>query len=217
MKLNLIRPTLVITGLWNPAIFQPPWVAVTLLNVPPGADINFVEVFEAPGKVTHYFGDIGIGVPPGRLELFANVRADEKWTELENLALKILATLPHTPIQGLGINFRFEDDDPDPEAVDKLWTHEGLETRFEVVASAIRSRLKFEDCELGLAREITDGKFVVDFNFHHPDVTVETITKILSGSIAERLKRATALLLDVYGFEVEQSVVTHQFPATAAA
>ena len=216
MKLNLRRPTLVITGLWNPAIFQPAWVAVTLLNVPSGAEINFVEVIEAPGKVTHYFGDIGICVPPGRLELFVNVRADEKWTELENLALKILATLPHTPIQGFGINFRFEDDNPDPAVVDKLWTHEGLETRFEIVASSMRNRLKFEDCELLLVREISDGSFSVDFNFHHAEMSLDKLTEILPGAIVNRLNRATVLMLDVYNIEIEQPVLAHQFPATAA-
>jgi hypothetical protein len=216
MKLNLRRSTLVLTGLWNGAIFQPPWVAVTLMDVPPGHEINFVEVVEAP-KVAHYFGDIGIAVPPGRLELYANVLSEEKRNQLENLALKILTTLPHTPIDALGVNFRFEDSDPDPSVVDKLWTHEGLETRFQVVASTVRSRIKFPNCDLLLLRETVDGNLFIDFNFHHPEMTVERLTAILPGVINDRFERAKNILRDVYEIEIEEAVIAHQFPASAAA
>ena len=188
------------------------------MNIPPGHEINFIEVVEAnPPKVAHYFGDIGIAVPPGRLELYANVLSDEKRSELENLALKILTTLPHTPIDALGVNFRFEDSDPDPSAVDKLWTHEGLETRFEVVASTIRSRIKTDDCDLFLLRETIDGGFAVDFNFHHPEITVEKLSEILPGVINNRFERAKAILQDLYEIEIEEAVIAHQFPAVATA
>lgn len=211
MKLNLRRPTLVITGLWNPHIFQPPWVAATLLNVPSGNDVVFVEVVEPPAKVAHYYGDVGISVPPGRLELLTNVGGSEGWKELENLAAKIVDTLPHTPIQALGINFRFEDDDPEPTVIDKLWTQEGLETRFTVISSTVRNRLRFDDCELGLTREITEGgNFNVDFNFHHADMSAEKLTGLLPGAIADRLARACSILSELYDVEVEEAVLSHQ-------
>lgn len=216
MQLNLRRPTLVISGLWNPAIFQPPWIAVTLLDVPPGDDVDFVEVMEL-NKASHYFGEIGIALTPGRLELFSNVREESSWKNLEQLALKVLATLPHTPISGFGVNFRFEDGQPDPTVIDKLWTNEGVETRFEVLATAIRNKLKFDDCELNFMRETTDGKFTVDFNFHHGETTVEKVNQLLPGVIANSYARACAIMSDLYEVEVEEEVISHQLPAAPAA
>lgn len=216
MKLNLRRPTLVLTGYWNPAIFQPPWVAVTLLGVPPGKEVNFVEVVEA-GKVAHYFGDIGICVPPGRLELYSNVASDQKWEEIEQFAIKVLETLPHTPLQGLGINFQFQEENPEPEVVDKLWTHEDLETRFEVAGTVVRSALKFEDYDLNFSREVSVAGFAADFNFHHADVGLEKLKALIPGSVKDRYERAKKILLDVYGIETESAVLAHDFPAAAAA
>jgi hypothetical protein len=215
MKLNVSRPALVITGLWNPAIFQPPWLAATIFKVPSGEPINFFEVVE-PGKVTHYFGELGISVPPARLELSVNTRSEAKWAELEDLALKLLETLPHTPIQGLGINFRFEDTQPDPAVIDKLWTGEGLETQFEVASTIIRSVLKFDDCDLNLAREIVDGNFNVDFNFHHSEMTVEKAKKVLPGSLVKGFNSSKDLLAQVYETEVEDAIIAHTFPAVGA-
>jgi hypothetical protein len=77
--------------------------------------------------------------------------------------------------------------------------------------------MKFEDCELGLAREITDGNFAVDFNFHHADMNIKTITEMLPGSLDDRFNRALGVLRDVYEVEVEEPAIAHEFPATAAA
>jgi hypothetical protein len=155
-------------------------------------------------------------VAPGRLELYANQLGSEKRKELENLALKILTTLPHTPIDAIGVNFRFEDGNPEPKVVDKLWTHEGLETKFEVLASFLRSRIKFDGCDLFLIREMTDGSLAIDFNFHHAEMSVEKATTILPGVIDNRFERAKEILENVYELEIEDEVIAHQFPPVAA-
>jgi len=119
MYLNLQRPLLVITGAWNPAVFQVPWMAVNLFGKKRGdtVSVTHIQLQDRPDLLT-YFGDIGIGVSQRRIDLFANNFDDNTKRALEGTCVKLIELLPHTPMDGFGANFIFEESDPDPGLID---------------------------------------------------------------------------------------------------
>ncbi len=166
MDLDLRRPTVVITGQWNPAIFDPNWTAKHLLGMPIGTDLLVTQVF-AGNKITNYFGQVGISVLDSRVEIYLNKFDAENQAKLEKLVVNVAAMLPHTPVQALGVNFYFSEPDVSATLVDMLKTHEQLESRFEVSAQSIVSVVKTEGAELNLRRDLSGQSLAFDFNYHH--------------------------------------------------
>ena len=117
MELDLRRPTLVVTGQWNPAIFDPSWIAKNLLGLASGTEMSVTQVLVG-NKITNYYGSIGISVSELRVELFLNEFNEENQARLEKLLLDIAATLPHTPVQAMGVNFHFLESDVGADLVD---------------------------------------------------------------------------------------------------
>lgn len=88
-----------IAGAFNPAIFHPEWVRAHLLERAGSIDL----LFPVPGGTPLLrAGDLYLSVGQQRLVLHGPlVMAGEA-------AARILHTLPHTPLQGAGINVQFQ-------------------------------------------------------------------------------------------------------------
>ena len=88
LTLDLRLPTIVITGTWNPAIFQPGWIAEHLFGVPKGQQLEMVQrITTAPQpKMTYYLASVGISVTPERLELYCNDLSGETKARAEAVA-----------------------------------------------------------------------------------------------------------------------------------
>ena len=215
MDLDLQRPTVVITGQWNPAIFEPNWTAKHLLGMQPGTDVLITQVLIG-NKITNYFGEVGLSVLDTRVEFYLNKFDAENQARLEKLVLGVAATLPHTPVQALGVNFHFSESDVSAILVDMLKTHEQLESRFEVSAQSIVSVMKTEGAELNLRRDLSGPNLAFVFNYHHllPG-GVNDVATIAKGAVAKLYKAAVALIADVYSLDTESvKFVGHDFPAS---
>ncbi|SRR6266852_704030 len=146
MLLDLRRPTLVITGIWNPAVFQPGWIALHLFGRPKGEEVQVTQAqVMAPNlRVVNYFGEIGIGVTAQRVEFYLNNFSIENKRSLENVCIRTTELLPHTPMDAIGVNFIFNEADPDPALIDKLKTRDDIEIEFEIVEQIFLARVRLQ-------------------------------------------------------------------------
>ncbi len=111
MKVDLRVPTIVISGAWNPAIFQPGWIARHLFEVPEGTKKLLAEVVTNNGeRQIRYLDNVGISVVYERIEFFINSLDDECISTCEKAAINVLKTLYHTPVGPFGLNFQFCDE-----------------------------------------------------------------------------------------------------------
>jgi len=203
---DLRTPTLVVSGAWNPAIFQPGWIASNLLGVPKGEKIQVAECArpdeDGQLKIISFFGDMGVSSSRQRLEVFLNSDADGIAAKGEDLVVKVLEVLPHTPIQALGINFLFVEEDPSGELIDKLKTMEGLEARYQIKQQNYASTLFIdENTDFNFFRTINEGDVRFSLNFHA--LAEDNRFQDVKGVIARRLKYSLDFLQDCYGLEIE--------------
>jgi hypothetical protein len=95
------RLAVVFVGSFNPAIFHPEWCVRQ--GMMPEADLDSAKVEVISQDVSHFeIAGVGIEVLHERLQLYTQDQSKEAF--LQDLAQAILAKLPHTPINGCGLN-----------------------------------------------------------------------------------------------------------------
>jgi hypothetical protein len=219
MQLDLTRPMLVITGAWNPAVFTPQWVAKNLFDIPEGREVtvNIAQNVDPNGNVSAatYFGDIGMSVGNRRLDLFSNSFEDTGKRALERLCLKIIDLLPHTPIDGFGVNFIFRTTDPWSGLVDKLKTKDDIESEYEIDRQIFISVIKREKATLNFRREVAGAEIRLDLNFHHIVTNDNTVASLLPNCLDVLFDEGKGIIEELYGsFECEPK--GHIFPEQSA-
>lgn len=215
MKIDLRRPILVFLGAWNPAIFEPGWIAANIFQVPVGQDTIFDLVLEAPpeGGTVHYLNNIGVSANAQRLRIFANNLEPTSLAKAENVALTILRSLPHTPLGPFGINFVFAESDLSGELIDKLKTSDHIEAKFEMIRQKYLAAIKLENgVTLNFTRQVDRSQIDFEFNFHFPSIDVNEAQQTLVGILTTHLDKAKEIMRDLYGLELE-GVITHVFPS----
>lgn len=167
MKLDLRLPTLVITGHWNPAIFDWRWVAKNILEIPENTQVRLASLVAEPeGKIITYIDGFGYSAEVNRFEAFTQSHNGDSISHLSKNILKLRDILPHTPLHGLGVNFQFIDTSLEETIVDKVSNSDNLD--LEVIAQERRTLFKYEPgISLRFKRVISDESAVLDFNFHH--------------------------------------------------
>ncbi|MDO8298090.1 hypothetical protein [Lacisediminimonas sp.] len=193
MKFVRESSTLVIAGSWNPAILKPTWVAQVAMN-PPLADPFNVRVelamFPSSGVQRFSFHGVSYSVSPQYLVFFLEDAA--AWPATAPVARRILGTLQHTPITGLGFNFEYQ--------VEAL--HPSFLERFPVVASldellgaddAVVSRTWGNKIQHGTALisftcdlEGQVGKILI--NYHEPIAAADNAAAFLTEEVYAEVK-----------------------------
>ncbi len=214
MMRDVRTPTLVVTGAWNPAIFQPGWILPNLFNVAAGTTVPLTQVVVTQNDqqaIITYYLDIGIAVSFQRLEIYINSDALEVADRAEKLCLSVLEKLPHTPVAALGVNFAFFDQEPEPEVFELLKTSEQLEGAYKIKAE--QRVTVIEDAprvDLNLSRIVDGSAMRIEFNYHL-GLSVEEIKAQLSGAIPRYLSKCHDLLQRIYGVE-PKGCEAHKFP-----
>lgn len=203
------------TGAFNPMIFNPPWMAGHLFDIPSGETVNIVIVEGlGTGGVITFLNSVGISVGAARLELFAANRDQSTLTAVETVAMKIVEVLPHTPFGALGTNFGFFDEEP-PDQIEPLFaTGEKLEELYPVTERTVRTKLAFEgDSVLTIERTLSDEGFFIAINHHFPDLNPGNSNVLLTGRVQEDCNQAIELCKTLYSYE-EIGTQTLPFPET---
>jgi hypothetical protein len=203
------------TGIFNPAIFNPPWMAGQLFGQPVGQTLNIVVADGlGPGGATAFINGVGVSVGATRLELFAATADDTAFDALEATALKIVEVLPHTPFGALGINFGFHDTEP-PAQIEPLFvSKEKLEEKFTVNERTMSAQLAAENGTLlNIERTLNDEGFFLAINHHFPDLNAINAADLIAGKLKQERDQAIQLCKDLYGYD-EVGTETFPFPET---
>ncbi len=200
MNIDLRQPILVLAGHWNPHIFSLDWMAVNLFQIEAGDTVEVGQAMSAERAFPiTYLNDVGLSCTFERLELFAVGVEAEDFQRVETVARKILELLSHTPVFGVGVNFRFFDHDVDAKFSDSLVTKEDLEAKYKIASTEVRSALQVGDgTTLNLVRALDQGGIAVAFNFHTVTTGTEIARALLNGHILEHHKTAVAFMNDFY-------------------
>jgi hypothetical protein len=217
MKLDLRRPTLVLAGAWNPAIFGPAWIARHVFGMPGGVEftVSAVQmVADGESRLAFYINDVGFSVSPNRLEMFAVGVGGAAFDAVESATAKVIELLPHTPISAYGINFRFIEELPSSDLLEKIRVHDELERRFDVATETIASVINLEPkVQLNLQRQRDGASLIFNFNFHHSGVQMDNFIQSIRGEIQVRLGEALTIMRDIYGLSGYE-VLLHEFDSS---
>lgn len=214
MKLDLRRPTLVLAGAWNPAIFQPGWIATHVFGVPVGAEVTArlaqLIVDDQPKNI-FYLKDVGFSVASNRLEIFGVDTTESAFDAIESAVSTVIRLLPHTPIAGLGVNFHFIEEHASPELLNKIRGADALDERYPIAQEGVASRINFEPTvQLNLHRRKEAESVEFDFNFHRGGMAPDKLVDAIRGGTRMRLEHAQSILRDLYGLS-DYEILMHQF------
>lgn len=181
--------TLVIAGAWNPAILTPEWLLIHGLQ----KEIDGSNKIQAAMPVGLLFDfprfaleDLAFIARTDALILFPSAVNEDRFALVESVAKRILDELSHTPINGVGHNFEFQDDAPEPNMLKSLSAAQQdvadiAPDGFTVSSNAIATSLKREQVTINIQRYFDGARLGVKFNFHHAVSSAIQASKVLCG------------------------------------
>ena len=213
MLLDACRPVFVFRGAWNPAIFQPPWLAKNLFDIESGQEIEAIDmtVLTPAPKQIIYIENIGISASNDGVEIFVNDFDDQTIEKAERTAIRLLETLPHTPLGGFGVNFSFTEKEPSDELLDCLHTKDSIDKQFKILKQEFSAAIEIDSVILNFTRQPTDTDVQFDFNYLHNQINFEARNEIIDGVLDRFLERSKEILDNLYSLK-EYEVLKHDFP-----
>ncbi len=215
------RTSLVLLGIWNPAILNPGWLAQRVHDVPVGeqVQVQVEQVLMGAAQSPPSFTVSGIKYTPARnrLEIRPTAITQENITLAQRAAVRLLNLLPHTPIAAFGQNFEFVENHPTPEQLAIFEAGNDLAERcdfeFETVRTQLTSSIQFENRVLNLQRSNQGGQLNLNFNFHYDANSAEVAIEKMAneGLFWENLNLALRIIERVY--DVNASIETDNPPA----
>lgn len=209
MKLDLREPTIVIAGAFNPAIFEPSWVALNACGVEEGATVSSIlvqDVLQGTSRV--YIGSLALAVEPFRLTAFTDSFDQQQISDFEEALARVAQVLPHTPVAGVGVNFKFIVDQPEATVLDKLGTNEKLESIAAIQQFGLSTKFAPQGgFALTLSRTVEHDSLVLGFNYHSDLQKIEDLVDLLPGLILARCEQARALIENIYGIDEDVEYV----------
>lgn len=202
--------TLVLVGIWNPAILNPEWLVRHAFkkdaqDVP--VTLEFATFPGLPPRLTLE----GIVIQPGRSRVVIVVPNDAGEADINNveaIASAILRELPHTPMQAVGQNFEFVENNPTPEQLNIFDSSDDLSDAFDFafnqISQQVVSSIQFEGRTLNITRTVLDGKLTLKFNFHYNVTSAEdAVDKIATNhKFVENYRYALRIINSLYGVDL---------------
>lgn len=208
--------SLVIAGAWNPAILTPHWVMTHGMQV---QNPNFAVqamfpagmtgAFEAPRFVMQGFQ---FSTRVDALLMLPQAQTEDSFALLEDVSRRILESLSHTPIGGLGHNFEFRDDAPRDEWLESF-ANSQLDlvdacAGMDVVRTTLATSFTRGAGQVNVQRYAEGASLVVKFNFHHSAHSAADACAVLAGNGHDRLWA---------NYQTALQIVNHLYPQAEAA
>ena len=201
--LDLRRPIMVVTGLFNPAIFNPQWCARHIFDIPSGETINIAigDGIGTNGAVA-FIRKVGWSVNPMRLEIYVADDDPETATAAESFVQKVFAILPHTPFGALGLNIAISQQEAADNIADLFASNEGIESEYEILSQTVKHSLQVnDDFVLNVERMLDNSGFFVALNYHLEDINTVNVSELTSGAISKYLEHAKTFCGQFYGID----------------
>jgi hypothetical protein len=174
LKFNVVPPTLVVAGAWNPDILTPKWVASNALEMQ--LDQNFPVKVELPignptQRPTFEFSDIRYLSAKNALTFYLVPDDPDQLNKSIFAATKILDLLSHTPTTGFGFNFLYEIEEPTQSMLGTFSSNQILaalidDVDAETVKREWKSSVKTQEMLISLSTAMEGNKVVLNFNVH---------------------------------------------------
>lgn len=195
--------SVVIVGHWNRMIFTPQWVAGTLFLT---AEVDVLVGLQPSAPAIFQNQHVTVEVTEKRVDIRTRLANDEALRQVEQVAVRLLAALPNTPVLGAGINFGFVERDADDRLLDLFNVPDG--PSIEAAGWAIGERrvmrqLRHGTSTLNLVLLMRDADVDFELNFHGEAATGAAAIAFVQGNVVERYTDAIGLLLAVYGVQLE--------------
>jgi hypothetical protein len=204
LKLDVRGPIIVLVADFNPAIFQLPWIATHLFGRAEGEQMALAEVLIQNGPVLTplmFLDGVAINVGGNRTELFSLDVQQKSLERVETVLLKMLETLPHTPLSAIGCNLSYIDDDPSDAIVNLFNTPESFETEGVLNVRQSGVQLQLEDGELlNFSRVLGPNEVRYSFNYHRAEGDPERYKEFVSGMTAKARGHSETLLQSLYSY-----------------
>lgn len=209
MNLDLREPTVVIAGAFNPAIFDVGWIASELFEYADGTPVNATLVTDITRQTQRaYISKIGVMAEDLRFSIFIDDLESETIALAEKAVLRTACGLPHTPVAGLGVNFKITVPQPEALIVDLLKLADKPEQMGPVSQNEISSRIQIDDLvRLNFSRTILDDTLVLGFNYHTDLARLSDLTDTFEGKIKHWLDFSIDMIAQLYGLK-EQLEIT---------
>lgn len=190
-----------IVGQWNPRIFSPRWVNENLISGQTKVEGAFPSL--------HHRLTVSntIIIPTGnRLIVGTDSYEESALNDLTSVSQKAVEILPHTPIQGLGFNVAFYENESDLfKFLFNSLDDNGKLSDFSAGINQISTRrvLGFNPGILNLDLSLTsDARAEARFNFHYDVSSTQETIDILNQTYRYHLDIALKLLNKVYSIDV---------------
>lgn len=216
MELVSSETTLVVAGAWNTSIINPAWMIQHGLDDRAAAQPARVQIFmpaiqggmlEFPRFTLEQFT---YTVSPGALVLAPIGDPPQSFEIAEEALTRVLRTLVHTPISGVGHNFEFRD--PAPQAGDvAAFTNarqdivDAMPPGWTPASTALHSTFAngAGNVQVNIQRQSDNGVLTVKFNFHHVATDAQQAIAVLTGAegrprMAANLELARRLINTLY-------------------
>lgn len=198
-------PVLIIAGGWNFNIFTPDWIGKYIV---PGDTLTVlypVNNANASPKITS--DKVEILVAENKLQIEPLTKDDENFNLVQDLAMKLVDYLPHTPVTAYGINFTFQEDIT--EEFEKIFllndSEKWKDEIVDVESFACRREFRLKNGnKLNFTVRTNEGKIMFDFNFHF-DITdlVEFKSLVSDNSVLELKNSAIEMMNVLYGLTID--------------
>ena len=212
MRLVPHETTLVIAGAWNPAILTPEWVLRHALQKELDAT-NKIQAAMPVGLLFEFprfeLEDLYFMARTDAFILFPKPIAEDRFLVIESVAQRTLDQLSHTPITGVGHNFEFRDETPNPGMLKAFSAAQQdvvdiAPAGFSVSSSGISTSLKCDQSIINIQRYFDGGRLGVKFNFHYPVSSATEASAVLKGDDGDgrfykNYQTALSLVEQLYG------------------
>jgi hypothetical protein len=212
MQLQPEETTLVITGAWNPAILSPQWVVANGFKRDPMHEQFQVAMPMGPSAVfqdlKYTVADCQYIARPDAVIFQSTSGEIGAFASIEEAAANILNELQHTPVNGIGHNFSFVENNPDPAWLEVFsrsqqdLVDEAPDT-WQTAHQTISSGFQNGDVVVNIQRYFNGAAFGVKFNFHHAISRAVDGVRILRGDGYARLQAnfdlAKSIVEKLYG------------------
>ncbi|WP_153555563.1 hypothetical protein [Roseimaritima sediminicola] len=199
MALEIKESTCVARGTFNIYIFQPGWIAETLMQMPEGTEGKFSTDLSQPGLQASF----------DALGLVCTIRPDSAIVTCSSPnydcgipVARIMTELPHTPVKAVGNNFTFEcerDDTKLKKGLDDAFLFERTNLS-GVTRSDVGGAIERDGTTINLALSRTPKKLTLGVNVHRSTAKAADAARAAE---AFRTDRRTVVELAMEVFELE--------------
>jgi hypothetical protein len=200
LKPNIEGWSLVMVGHWNRMIFTPGWIVGRLTQAP---EVGIEVPVDNPSLPIRFtFDGISLQVRSRRIEIHVERAEDSLLEKAKEVAIRILADLPHTPLSAVGFNFHFLADKPEGPllGIFNLADVNNLsDANIKILATSIQRKLVIDGQIVNLTGSFQeDGRLLVAFNFHSDAKDTKQAIEFLKAHTIDLRQKAFEILKKVY-------------------